>query len=1093
MALTDQEIESQVGKLMDEGFSDEEIATFVDKARAESTPAQETASEPIEPGKPGGMSRREWRKLPMGTKLKARAKPYIEGFKKVGEAMSYSEDEAKRELETQQSFAGVGDTYAAYGQMTGGQAYRYFTEKGKGGTRADVALEAGVPLLVQTATIPFSPAIQSLAGGTASAAGNTIAQLRRISSGEQEDFKFMRAAQAGALGSVVVAGPLRSAEAITKPLLGAVTETLKTGAKIGVVGAASELAAQVEEGDIRPEAIFAQGALPVLGSIAIVPPQVAVSGVAQGLEKAAQRVSMAKAVGFKPSVGQILPERYAGIEEVSAKAGGVGRGELAAAQKSFEEIAQSPIGEVIEKPRLWNEIRPYLKQIDQQQSKVEAFSAATTDAMAARDKAVLDLQKARDAMNSEAEKAALKALEEGQSAALSAGLADIEASARDIFKEMNVGPLQREALTTPQLLDLASDTVVKPANKLMDAHFNAEYAKLPKLEPVFDTSSIRAKAQEQLKLRQVTGESEGLAKFQGAMNRVMDMLPEGQKASIQQLRNVQDELTRLVKFGELTTSSEDHAIKAAIHEIADTMNSQAASGVLGKGAAGEDLGELFIAVNNKWKKKMEFMDKPGVATLFEPTANNDAIYKVADGFLKGEGAGSPEYKNLMDFADYLRPMSPAASGTLKSQIREIVREAIITKSSQQMDSVSGDYFANFDELVKNLEKVGAAPGALEELGFVDREMVAQAKGLTDRFKEATKMTAKQVDTLLTNPLIAAAKKRQGTWFRDAEKAMADSQARNQVAEADLWHQLGEVDKAEAALKKAEKTLASAGFQEHGARELLSQYQADPSKIVLNATSDKGVDQFFASLMNTNSTEINNELVEKAMQSFSPQLKEQIKSRLLADTLAKINSEFPYFADKRYGIDSEKFLQRFADTSKQTVEDYRSRFQAVFGDEAEEYLGKVETAANMMQEAKRTAQTYFNIQDPTKTTWLVGAARAALRAVPNLMRRGEYYLATKLLMPATEAVQAAEKAAPSFMKGEVPLGERMSTLPQMTLERGSLEETRLEQQEQKQKKEQPKKKANPSEKAGPDRDILTIASTSEAETQAEEPLFRPPAS
>lgn len=68
MALTEQEIESQVGKLMDEGFSDEEIATFVDKARAESAPSQETASEPIEPGKPGGMSRREWRKLPIGTK-----------------------------------------------------------------------------------------------------------------------------------------------------------------------------------------------------------------------------------------------------------------------------------------------------------------------------------------------------------------------------------------------------------------------------------------------------------------------------------------------------------------------------------------------------------------------------------------------------------------------------------------------------------------------------------------------------------------------------------------------------------------------------------------------------------------------------------------------------------------------------------------------------------------------------------------------------------------------------------------------------------------------------------------------------------------
>ena len=105
MPFTDQEIEDRAKTLIDNGVAKEDVISFIDKARSEQTvsssqPAQD--AEPIEPGKPGGMSRREWRKLPMGTKLKARAKPYIEGFKKVGKAISYSEDEAKRELETQQ-------------------------------------------------------------------------------------------------------------------------------------------------------------------------------------------------------------------------------------------------------------------------------------------------------------------------------------------------------------------------------------------------------------------------------------------------------------------------------------------------------------------------------------------------------------------------------------------------------------------------------------------------------------------------------------------------------------------------------------------------------------------------------------------------------------------------------------------------------------------------------------------------------------------------------------------------------------------------------------------------------------------------------
>ena len=1107
MALTDQEIEDKAKTLIDNGVAKEDVISFIDAARSEQTaPSDQSApdADPIEPGKPGGMTRREWRRLPMGTKLKAKAKPYIEGFKKLGEALKPEEGE----------FANVSmdPSMAAWYNPGGGVqnvllmskaievAEKYIHNPEKGPVRRDVILEAGIPLLVQAATAPFSPAVQSTVGGSTSAAMNGIAQLLRISEGRQNEFHWMRAAQAGALGSVVVAGPLRTANALTKPLLGTVSETLKTGVKIGAVASASELAAQIEEtgitedgkkGEIRPDAILAQGALPIIGSIAIVPPQVFVSGVATGLSKVAQRASLAKSVGFKPSVGQLLPERYAGIEEVSAKAGGIGRGELSAAQESFEEIARSPIGDVIEKPKLWDEVKPYLKQIDQQKSKVEAFSAETQEAMAARDKAVADLQKARDSLNAEQEQAALKAVEEGQSAALQNGLADIDASARDIFKEMNVGPLGREALTTPQLLELASDTVVKPANQLMKAHFDAEFSKLPKLEPVFDTSSIRAKAEEQLAMRGVTGDSEGLAKLQGAMNRIKAMLPEGQKASIQQMRNVQDELTRLVKFGELTTSSEDHAIKAAIHEISDTMGKQASAGVLGKGAAGEDLGELFSTVNSQWKKKMEFMDKPGVATLFEPSANNDSIYKIADGFLKGEGATSPEYRNLMEFADYLRPMSPASSGMLKSQIRDIVREAIITKSSQQMDSVSGNYFANFDDLVKNLEKVGAAPGALEELGFVDREMIQQAKDLTTRFKDATKMTAKQVDTLLANPLVAAAKKRQGTWFRDTEKALADSQARNQIAEADLWGQLGDVDKAESAVKKAENTLAEAGFREDGARVLLEEYQNDPTKIVLNAASNKGVDQFFATLLNTNSTEINNELVQKAMRAFPTVTQEHIKSRLLADTLAKINSEFPYFTNQRYGIDSEKFLQRFSNLSKQTVNDYRSRFVAVFGDEAEEYLKKVETAADMMQEASREVKAYFSKQDVGKDLGFVGTARAILRAVPNLMRRGEYWMATKLMMPTAEAYEKVTNAMPEALGAEVPTSERMSTLPQMALERANLEETKL-QQESKKQPVKSKKKANPSEKAGPDRDILNIATSGESAPAEEAPLFRPPA-
>ena len=101
------------------------------------------------------------------------------------------------------------------------------------------------------------------------------------------------------------------------------------------------------------------------------------------------------------------------------------------------------------------------------------------------------------------------------------------------------------------------------------------------------------------------------------------------------------------------------------------------------------------------------------------------------------------------------------------------------------------------------------------------------------------------------------------------------------------------------------------------------------------------------------------------------------------------------------------------------------------------------------------------------------------------------MATKLMMPTAEAYEKVTNAMPEALGAEVPTSERMSTLPQMALERANLEETKL-QQESKKQPVKSKKKANPPEKAGPDRDILNIATSVESAPAEEAPLFRPPA-
>ena len=179
MPFTDQEIEDRAKTLIDNGVAKEDVISFIDKARSEQTASSSQPApdaEPIEPGKPGGMTRREWRRLPMGTKLKAKAKPYIEGFKKLGEALKPDEGEFAN-ISMDPSMAAWynpgGGVQNVWGMSKGIEvAEKYIHNPEKGPVRRDVILEAGVPLAVQFATAPFSPAVQSIAGGTTSAAMN---------------------------------------------------------------------------------------------------------------------------------------------------------------------------------------------------------------------------------------------------------------------------------------------------------------------------------------------------------------------------------------------------------------------------------------------------------------------------------------------------------------------------------------------------------------------------------------------------------------------------------------------------------------------------------------------------------------------------------------------------------------------------------------------------------------------------------------------------------------------------------------------------------------------------------------------------------
>lgn len=319
---------------------------------------------------------------------------------------------------------------------------------------------------------------------------------------------------------------------------------------------------------------------------------------------------------------------------------------------------------------------------------------------------------------------------------------------------------------------------------------------------------------------------------------------EGMMVSLQDLRNVRDELSKSVKFGEMG-NTETGLIKDLISEINDQISGQAVK------VYGEVGATHLKAANQFYKETRGLFDAPGVEALFSPSINDPYLDQVIRG-LKSSGINAPEYKQLDDLINKIETITldaPAAKdrkGQLKRTPEEIaqVKEGIAAMRSQANENirntilykatelVGGEPRVSGEELVKLLEPMALVNGTMERLGFGSRAAVGELKTLFAKYPEAPKLTEGQMKALLSSETFQNAKG-PGDLRPAIEPYLAASAADTHLVRSALLKKAGYMESAQKQYDKASDMLRSVNGDLAAAQSRFDALDRNPLAVAFN--------------------------------------------------------------------------------------------------------------------------------------------------------------------------------------------------------------------------------------------------------------------
>lgn len=821
------------------------------------------------------------------------------------------------------------------------------------------------------------------AGGALGAgAGQTLAQAIRMGAGLQQQFKPTEALAATAFGALAPGAvqPVRN-------LAGGLYQMTRTGLGMGSGGAGIQIAKTFLEEGRTPsmEELAVPAGLPAFMGAAGTGVAMYGGRMMDAAEQAWRNFGKLTSAGVKnPTLAQLMPEKYAGIESRIIAAEPTGK-EAQRLQKTYEDLAGgihrvSPTGQYepanmmqqmvarVEERNLPAKLAQLGPQVEQAQLQVKA----ATDALAAQrnlaDKTVMAEQRRLAAE------------------ALDLSLESAVKNARQLAAErISGGPTVNPGVAAEQF----KAKVFDPAIAAYESHFNNLYGVFDATSPLFDPKPFRAMAE---------------AAFEQAgkpLPAAMRNLLEGKKVSWNSIRNVREQLLDLGAYDPIQGKNVSRAYREAAGGYTRELNTQAES------AFGIDLGDQFRRVNTDYGRYKGLLKAPGMDVLEAKIATDDAVTNLVSG-IKESGLQDYRMKNLMAFLDNLtqpqtaRIMAETERGVMPTAFSaQIHPELAAAVKGHVLDLVRGNILHAVSEskrvvpekLIGELKKIGNNAGALEAIGLGNVGQTDELAKLFAKYPSANQLTVDQWRDLWASPAFNKSWESGQTIASYIRPIIKESEINNNVLRAVFLEQQGKVQEAAEALMRARYAAGASASELAGVQAKYNQAKLDPTFQVFQRPegaqfSTTSLRAIRDTLFNPSaSSPVNNkfvqDLTDAMRQNFNRSDSELLK-QLQKDYLTTYLSEFGQ-AGPYERIKVEKFAALTRPDAITASKGEIARARALLDPDQFEFLVKTANAADVMAKA----EAYAGARPTKEMNRMTSLVKDAYFGVADMIRRGMY--------------------------------------------------------------------------------------------------------
>ena len=1013
--------------------------------------------------------------------------------KQFGQKMAYSEDEARKELDTQQYYAGSRDPYAAYGQATGGQIYRYFADPDRGGARLDVAMEEGIPTIAQALVTPLGPWTQAVVGGTAGFGGSIGAQSRRVSAGEQKDIQWGEAVQGGILSAPPGGAVAKGAAREIRPIFSAVKGTLKQAgyaAAAGLIGEESRSLIDKGEWATPAEAGLAT-AIPAGFTSLFMPFSVLGARAKQRASEIGPRLETLGKTGGSATPGQVAAEGFGNVERHIMES--QPRLTVNVDYDKSKQTLASNLANLTTGIKPATEVMAQVSPILNQRTRAAEFKLQLSQKATQLQTKLDDATTALQAAYKEDDLEKIAQLQEVQNQLNSQLFVQTHADAIEEARQLSLGEMTGGSMrmSPAEQTDAWRSRVVNPLIEAKRTYFEKQYGVFNNEFKAFHPNEIISVANKYAD----TLDTMLPRDLASNVKTVLRSMQTGD-VSLQQLRDLRSTLLDSVSIGNLRNTDSERRIKEIASSITDTINNQA------KDVYGETGGSLLLKLNKQTAEWHNIIDSVGPDFLVSEKLGGDEARRLIEGgkdSLVQSGVDAEPFKNIKRLETWLEAVSPESAQSFRTARNSIIRGSLMEMSAVSRVGLGGKRVdgGKLMQYLKSIEDGKA--GSLAELGFPGGEAIAEMSSLFQKYPDAPTMTPEQWSQLLLSPLW---KKNAGDAVQIVEGLMSTSQSRSLLERAAQLNAAGATEVARRQYDKAIKAVKDIGGDIRAADEYYQRISEDQLAIAFNndVLSDKNITKFLQPFIGTNQIdrEASEAMVKALKDAGKDELLDQIRLHMVAGMLGDSFEDAPRFSRqaeqlnvrKVAGLSESRVKGKMTETWKAIepwfTPEQRTKIQNLADEAYDKMLADNLSGRGIdlgsygvpvVGTARRALDTSVSLLDKKRYEWAAWNMFKDLGILGNYAQRLETEGA--LLTPASAFAtgMSLDKAARRAEQRRGDEGE---------------DKTNIRLKAPYEIDMPPTKKANPSEKAGPDRDILNIATSGESAPAEEAPLFRPPA-